>query len=110
MNGYKKFLVQMHDLSKNHYHKEIMQTINWYIGKRGYKFETALEMTMRKKRRLFEEIMDGAQSEDDTGKEGGEETEEDQESESEQSEEDEESESGEDTEEEGETEGETEAA
>jgi hypothetical protein len=31
INGYKKLMVQMHDLNTNPYHKQIMQMVNWYV-------------------------------------------------------------------------------
>ena len=74
MNVYKKFVVQMHDLSINTHHKEIMSMLNWNLEWKGFKFSKALDITMRKKRRLFEEILDAAE---ETEQESEEEEEED---------------------------------
>jgi hypothetical protein len=58
INIYKKYMVQMHDLSTNPYHREIMQSLNWYLQWKGFSFDRALDITIRKKRGLFEDILD----------------------------------------------------
>ena len=58
MQVYKKFLHQMHELSTNIQHNEIMNMVNWYLMYKGYDFNKAVDITLRKKRHLFEDILD----------------------------------------------------
>jgi hypothetical protein len=41
--------------------------VNWYVECRGYSFSGALNITLRKKRRFFEEILDAAQEPEESG-------------------------------------------
>ncbi len=77
MQIYKIFLGQMHDLSKNSQHKEIMMMVKWYMEWKGYNFEKALDITLRKKRHVFQAILDEEEEEEIT--EGSEEAEEEDE-------------------------------
>jgi Ran GTPase-activating protein (RanGAP) involved in mRNA processing and transport len=96
---YKKLLVHIHALNENGTHHGIMNTIQWYES-RGYSFEKALKVTLRKKRRLLEEILDGfLDDSDDEEEEEEEETEEEVESEEEDREEEEDGEEEEEGEE-----------
>jgi hypothetical protein len=92
VNIYKQFVAQSHDLDKNPYHRDIMQTLRWYIEWKGYKFDRALDITMRKKRHLFEEILDAEQELLNKSEKEQEEEEEDTETEAEEDEEEEEEE------------------
>jgi hypothetical protein len=56
--GYKKIDEQFHSLNRNSTHNDIMKTIAWYEC-RGYDFEKALKIVLRKKRHLLQEILDG---------------------------------------------------
>jgi hypothetical protein len=58
---YKKFLNQTYDLGRNSHHREIMRMVYWYKVCKGYEFDKALDITLRKKRHLFEVILDEAQ-------------------------------------------------
>ena len=62
---YKSFLEQMNVLSKNWRHKDILQMLEWYIGWKGFTFENALEITLQKKRKLFEELIEEQEDDED---------------------------------------------
>ena len=83
IQNYKNFLKEMYALSKSSHHKEIMQVLDWYMGWKGYTFEKAMEVTLKKKRKVFEDLIedqeDEDESEDDTEVEEGEEEEEEEE-------------------------------
>ena len=66
---YKQFISQMHALNNDGRHKEIMKTVDWYMQCKGYEFDKAVDITMRKKRRLLENIVDEAQDEAETAAE-----------------------------------------
>ncbi len=55
---YRKFLEQMYHLDHNTRHKDIMQDVQWYMTWRGYSFEKALNLTLRKKRHYFDELLE----------------------------------------------------
>ncbi len=54
---YRRFATQMHCLGNNAIHREISNMVAWYRA-RGYTFDMALTKAMRKKRHLFEEVLD----------------------------------------------------
>jgi len=66
MRIYKQFVQRMHALSHDSDHKEFMHALDWYMGFKGYTFEKALDITMRKKSRLFEGLLEDATDDDDT--------------------------------------------
>ena len=61
---YKKFLTKMHAMKKNSAHKEILNMIAWYEG-RGYAFEDAIRKALRRKRHVFEEILEWAEEDEE---------------------------------------------
>ena len=87
-NNYKQFVMQTRAMSKNSVHREISDMLAWYEENCGYSFEKAMKITLRKKRRLLEEILaedsddDGSDEDDEEGddeaEEGDDEAEEDE--------------------------------
>jgi len=65
MQLYSTFLEEMHALGSNSQHKEIMRSIDWYMGWKGYDFQKALETTLQKKKHLFEQIIEENDDTDD---------------------------------------------
>ena len=66
--AYTKFVQQTDSFNKNSTHNEIMKTIAWYEC-RGYDFEKALTISLRKKRHLLGDVLDDFLHKDD--EEGG---------------------------------------
>ena len=55
---YRTFLEQLYDLDHNTRHKEVMQDIQWYMTWKRYSFEKALDVTLKKKRHFFDEVLE----------------------------------------------------
>ena len=63
MQMYKTFVEQVYDFERSSRHEEIMSMICWYMEWKNYNFEKALDIALRKKRHLFEELLDEEEEE-----------------------------------------------
>ncbi len=64
IKDYKKILRTANGLEKSAIHKEIQNTIQWYLDK-DYDFEYALNITMKKTRHLFDGVLDDDEDDDE---------------------------------------------
>lgn len=71
MENYKTFVKQMYALDRNSQHREIMHVLDWYMQWKGYNFEKALDITMKKKRQLFQDILEEEDDEEEEEEEAG---------------------------------------
>lgn len=78
---YKDLALKMNALKRSGIHKEITRSIDWYICNKGYDFEKALDLTLRKKRMIFDELIEDGIDEEEEDSEEEEDMEEDEEEE-----------------------------